>query len=297
MTTIFTRGTRRLFQSAVLCSAALFALSATAQTNPYAKGPAPTKANLEAAKGSFAVGSYNITLASGFGGGTVHYPTAAGTYGLIAVAPPYLAQSSSIAWLGPRLASHGFVVVLIDVNSTLDFPESRSAQQLKAIEYALKQNTTRTSRVYGKIDGSRIGVSGHSMGGGATILTARNKPANIKAAFPLTPWSSDKNFGSLRVPTGYLACQNDDVAVNADHATRFYNSMPSDVPKGYYELKGETHFCPQSATNNPMIGKYAVAWFKRFVDNDTRFAPFLSGSLADADKNAGKFSVLRTSGL
>ncbi|MEY4561407.1 MAG: hypothetical protein RLZZ618_684 [Pseudomonadota bacterium] len=297
MTSIFARNTRQLFQSAVICSAALFALSANAQSNPYEKGPAPTKANLEAAKGSFAVSSFSISRPSGFGGGTVHYPTAAGKYGLLALAPPYLAQSSSFAWLGPRLASHGFVVVLIDVNSTLDFPESRSTQQLKAIEYALKQNTTSSSRVYGKIDPSRIGVSGHSMGGGATILTARNKPANIKAAFPLTPWSSDKNFSTLRVPTGYLACEDDTVAGNADHSTRFYNSMPAGVPKAYYELKGQTHFCPQSASNNPMIGKYAVAWFKRFVDNDTRFSPFLSGTLAEADKSSGKFSVLRTSGL
>jgi hypothetical protein len=297
MRSSFTHGTRQLLKAALLCSAALFTLSAAAQSSPYAKGPDPTKASLEAAKGPFAVGKYTISGASGFGGGTVHYPTASGSYGLIAVAPPYLAQSSSIAWLGPRLASHGFVVVLIDVNSTLDFPESRSTQQLKAIDYALKQGRTSSSKVYNKIDPMRIGVSGHSMGGGATVLTARNKPANIKAAFPLTPWSSDKNFSTLRVPTGYLACEDDTVATNTDHATAFYNSMPSDVPKAYYELKGQTHFCPQSTSNDPMIGKYAVAWFKRFVDEDTRYSQFLSGTLADADKSSGKFSALRTSGL
>ncbi|MEY4561409.1 MAG: hypothetical protein RLZZ618_686 [Pseudomonadota bacterium] len=297
MTSIFARGTRRLFQSAVLCSAALFTLGAGAQSNPYEKGPDPTKSSLEASRGPFAVGSYNIIGASGFGGGTVHYPTTQGSYGLIAVAPPYLAQSSSIGWLGPRLASHGFVVVLVDVNSTLDFPESRSRQQLAAITYALRQNTTSSSRVYGKIDPTRIGLSGHSMGGGATILTARNSPNNIKAAFPLTPWSSDKNFSRLNVPTGYLACQNDNVAANSSHSSRFYNSMSSSVPKAYYELRGESHFCPQSASNNPIIGKYSVAWFKRFVDNDERYSQFLSGSLANADRSSGKFSDLRTSGL
>jgi len=290
---------KTLFQAAVLCGAMLTSAAALAQSNPYQKGPDPTVASLEAARGSFAVSSTSISSlsATGFGGGSLHYPTAAGTYGLIAVAPPYLAQSSSIAWLGPRLASHGFVVVMIDVNSTLDFPESRSRQQLAAIDYAIAQNARRTSPIYGKVDTTRRGVTGHSMGGGASILTARNSPANIKGAFPLTPWSSDKNFSNLQVPTGYLACQDDTVAGNADHSLNFYNRMPASTPKGYYELRGETHFCPQSTTNNPVIGKYLVAWMKRFVDNDTRFSPFLSGALPNADLSSGRFSVLRTSGL
>jgi len=87
------------------------------------------------------------------------------------------------------------------------------------------------------------------------------------------------------------------VAANADHSLNFYNRMPASTPKGYYELRGETHFCPQSTTNNPVIGKYLVAWMKRFVDNDTRFSPFLSGALPNADLSSGRFSVLRTSGL
>ena len=283
---------------AAACGALLIAAGAAAQTNPYQKGPDPTVAGLEAARGSFAVGSTRIpSTVSGFGGGTLHYPTAAGSYGLIAVAPPFIAQSSSIGWLGPRLASHGFVVVLIDVNSTLDFPESRSRQQLAAIQYALQQNGRTTSPVYNKIDPTRIGLSGHSMGGGATLLTARNAPQNIRAAFPLTPWSSDKNFASLQVPAGILACESDTVAANASHSSAFYNSIRSGTPKAYYELRGESHFCPQSTSNNPVIGKYAVAWFKRFVDNDGRFNPFLSGALPQADVSNRRFSELRTNGL
>jgi dienelactone hydrolase len=287
-----------LIQLAAACGALVLSAAAAAQANPYQKGPDPTVSALEASRGPFAVGQTRISsTVTGFGGGTLHYPTAAGSYGLIAVAPPFIAQSSSIGWLGPRIASHGFVVVLIDVNSTLDFPESRSRQQLAAIQYAIQQSGRATSPVYNKVDPTRIGVSGHSMGGGATLLTARNAPANIKGAFPLTPWSSDKNFSNLRVPAGILACESDTVAANSSHSSVFYNSTPSSTPKAYYELRGESHFCPQSATNNPVIGKYAVAWFKRFVDNDERYAPFLSGALPQADLGNRRFSELRTSGL
>lgn len=49
---------------------------------------------------------------TGFGGGTIHYPTTTGdgTFGAVAIAPGCTAYESSIAWLGPRLASQGFVV-------------------------------------------------------------------------------------------------------------------------------------------------------------------------------------------
>lgn len=290
---------KTLVRLAAACSLAFVAASgALAQSNPYQKGPDPTVSSLEAARGPFAVGSTRISSSvSGFGGGTLHYPTAPGSYGLIAVAPPFIAQSSSIGWLGPRLASHGFVVVLIDVNSTLDFPESRSRQQLAAIQYAITQSRSASSPVYNKVDATRIGLSGHSMGGGATLLTARNAPTNIRGAFPLTPWSSDKNFSNLTVPAGILACENDTVAANSSHSSAFYNRIPASTPKAYYELRGESHFCPQSPSNNPVIGKYIVSWMKNFVDNDTRYAPFLAGALPQADLASRRFSALRTSGL
>ena len=63
---------------------------------------------------------------SGFGGGTsTTRPDRDGTFGAIAISPGYTAYQSSIAWLGPRLASQGFVVFTIDTITTLDQPASR----------------------------------------------------------------------------------------------------------------------------------------------------------------------------
>ena len=61
---------------------------------------------------------------SGFGGGTIYYPTSttAGTFGAVAIAPGFTATQSSMAWLGPRLASQGFVVFTIDTITTATSP-------------------------------------------------------------------------------------------------------------------------------------------------------------------------------
>ena len=56
---------------------------------------------------------------SGFGGGVIYYPTSTseGTFGAVAISPGFTATWSSINWLGPRIASHGFVVIGIETNS------------------------------------------------------------------------------------------------------------------------------------------------------------------------------------
>ena len=65
------------------------AVPADAEENPYARGPAPTNASIEADRGSFQTATEKVPAGQGFGGGTIHYPTATGqgTFGAIAIAP------------------------------------------------------------------------------------------------------------------------------------------------------------------------------------------------------------------
>ncbi|WP_407697697.1 bis(hydroxyethyl) terephthalate hydrolase [Streptomyces corynorhini] len=239
--------------------------------NPYERGPAPTVASIEAARGSYAVAQTTVPSASvtGFGGGTVYYPTttADGTFGAVAVAPGFLATQSNIAWLGPRLASQGFVVFTIDTNTTLDAPDSRGRQLLAALDYL-----TRGSTVSGRIDGTRLGVMGHSMGGGGSLEAAKSR-TSLKAAVPLTAWNLTKDWSQVRTPTLLVGADGDTTAPVATHSEPFYESLPGSLDKAYLELRGATHSAP--ATANTTIAKYSVSWLKRFIDNDTRYEQFL----------------------
>lgn len=97
---------------------------AHAADNPYERGPAPTTSSIEALRGPYAVSQTSVSSLSvtEFGGGTIYYPTSTsdGTFGAVAISPGYTAYESSIAWLGPRLASQGFVVFTIDTLTTAD---------------------------------------------------------------------------------------------------------------------------------------------------------------------------------
>jgi predicted dienelactone hydrolase len=244
---------------------------AHAADNPYERGPAPTTASIEASRGPYAVSETTVSslVVTGFGGGTIYYPTstADGTFGAVAVSPGYTGTQSSIAWLGPRLASQGFVVFTIDTNTTLDQPDSRGRQLLAALDYLTQRSSVRS-----RVDATRLGVMGHSMGGGGSLEAAKTRPS-LQAAIPLTPWNLDKTWPEITTPTLIVGADGDSVAPVASHSEPFYTSLPSGTDRAYLELNNATHFAPN--TSNTTIAKYSVSWLKRFIDNDTRYEQFL----------------------
>ncbi|MCC3765837.1 alpha/beta hydrolase [Glycomyces sp. TRM65418] len=259
-----------LATAATLVFGALAGPNAAVAQNPYERGPAPTESSIEATRGHYSVSTANVSsLVFGFGGGTIYYPTtrADGTFGAVAIAPGYTASSSTMSWLGPRLASQGFVVFTIDTNSRYDQPGQRADQLNAALDYLVEDST-----VSDRIDPDRLAVMGHSMGGGGSLEATTDNP-DIQASIPLTPWHSDKTWNTVRTPTLIFGAENDTIASVGSHSERFYSSIPSSTDKMYIELDGASHFAPNSS--NTTIAKYSISWLKRFVDNDTRYDQFL----------------------
>jgi dienelactone hydrolase len=142
---------------------------------------------------------------------------------------------------------------------------------------------TGSSSVSSRIDASRLAAAGHSMGGGGTLAAAAANPS-LQAAVPLQPWHSDKTWSEIRVPTMIIGAENDTVASVSSHSLPFYRSIPASSEKAYVELNGASHF---AGTSNPdWQARSMVVWLKRYVDNDTRYEPFMcpapsSTSLSD----------------
>jgi predicted dienelactone hydrolase len=233
-------------------------------------GQAPTTANITG-NGSFAVTQATITNPSGFGGGIVYYPSTAGVYPVVAVSPGFTARWSSISWIGPRLASWGFVVVGIETNSVFDQPGSRGSQLNNALNWAVNNAS---AAVRSRSDTNRRGVAGHSMGGGGTLeALAMDTTGRVKAGVPLAPWDTDKTWNNVSEPVFIVGGQSDTVAPVAQHSIPFYNSLAG--PKTYAEKAGASHFFPQSV--DAVSSRAMVSWFKRWLNQDARFTPFTCG--------------------
>ncbi|WP_327749143.1 ricin-type beta-trefoil lectin domain protein [Streptomyces europaeiscabiei] len=252
------------------------AQSPSAAANPYERGPAPTVSSVAAQRGSFATAEVTVPPGNGFNGGKIYYPTdtSLGTWGAVAAVPGYTARwSAEGAWMGPWLASFGFVVIGIDTNSPNDYDTARGTQLLAALDYL-----TQKSPVRDRVDPNRLGVLGHSMGGGGAISAAERRPS-LKAALPLAPFSPSQNLSSLKVPTMIMGAR-DDGTITPSYLNGLYSGMPSATQSAYIELTSGGHGFPTWGNSN--VTRRTIPWLKIFLDNDTRYTQFLCPSLADS---------------
>ncbi|MFF5181787.1 ricin-type beta-trefoil lectin domain protein [Micromonospora sp. NPDC000316] len=244
--------------------------SASAADNPYQRGPDPTPSSVTAVNGPFANTSVSVPTGYGFNGGRIYYPTdtSQGTFGAIAISPGYTALfSAELAWMGPWLASHGFVVIGIETNSRNDFDTARGTQLLAALDYLTQQSPVRD-----RVDPSRLAVAGHSMGGGGALSAAMRRPS-LKAVVGIAPYSPSSNLANDRVPTMILSGQADTV-VTPSYATGLYNSIPSTTESVYLEVAGADHGF-MVGRPNPVMVRTMLPFVKMFVDNDARYSQFL----------------------
>jgi dienelactone hydrolase len=276
---------KTFLRSLFVLGLAFFAALAQAQI----KGPDPTNASIQA-DGPFAVSTQTVA-GNGFGGGTVYSPNTAGQYALVAMCPGFTSTQSSVAALGRRLATHGFVVVTINTNSPLDFPPSRGTQLLAALRTV---SALTTGPVAGKVDPARLVVSGHSMGGGGTLYASASN-TTLKAGVPLAAFSFDTRFNTP-VAQLLIGGQNDTVAPPVLHSRLFYNALPDPTAKVYAEVTGASHSFPTGSTPHQPTSKLQIAWIKRFADGDTRYEQFISAAGLNAELSAGRLNaVLRES--
>lgn len=241
-------------------------------------GPDPTPALLDG-RGPFTVTRALVPDRStpGFGTATIYRPVApAGTrFGGVTVVPGFLGPEASIAWLGPRLASHGFVVITIGTRNPTDTPPLRAIQALRALDYL-----TTESSAASVVDPARLALVGHSAGGGAGFEAAARRPT-LKAIVGVTPAQPSTDWRRVRTPALMIAGTKDWFAPPSIFAFPAYRGIPSTVPKMYAATKID-HFAPLAP--NRIIGALTIAWLKRFVDEDLRYQSLLCPQLLGGDR-------------
>ncbi|MFQ3244880.1 MAG: dienelactone hydrolase [Arenicella sp.] len=254
-------------------------------------GPNPNLNFVRASQGPLPVSTSNVSSSvDGFGGGTIYYPSnISDEMAAIAISPGFTASQSSIAWWGPLLASHGFVVITIDTNGRFDQPTSRGRQLDSALSYLISEGDRSNSPVSGRIDENRLATMGHSMGGGGALQSAaRNR---LSASVPLAPFNTGSNdFNQINVPTMIMGCEDDGVAPVNSHANPFYALIPNSTDKALLEIANGPHNCANGgSSNNATLSTYGVSWMKRFLDKDRRYNQFLCGPNHVADSRISDF--------
>lgn len=197
------------------------------------------------------------------GGGTIHYPAGGSRdHGVIAASPGLGADESMVEPYGGLLASHGFVLITFDTRTLEDTPAQRGRQLLHALDHVVEHGPAAL-----RADPQRLGVLGHSMGGGGALYAASRNP-EIKAAVPLTPYSRTGDWPRVSAPTLVIGGSTDEIAAPSAHAEVFYKGLSGAEEKRYMELKGD-HFV--ATPPDRLVAAQVVAWFKRFLDGDEKY--------------------------
>jgi dienelactone hydrolase len=143
---------------------------------------------------------------------------------------------------------------------------------MDALEAVKAENTREGSPIKGKVDVTRLGVSGWSMGGGGTLIAASRNPT-LKAAVSFAAWQP--SGGAMnKVPALMFEATSDFLA--AAMSDGFYAATPETTPKMLFEVQGSSHNVANNPANHDwIIGKYGLSWFKVFLEGDERYRQFL----------------------
>lgn len=188
-----------------------------------------------------------------------------------------------------EVASHGFLVIAIG-----PMPEegqrgggrSTSSQMTDAIDWAIAQNSDETSRLYNKIDISKIAVSGMSCGGlqalevapdpRITTLIVCNSGilGDAGSGMPGMPSLTKDQLKKLHTPTLYLLGGETDIAYNngMDDFERI-NHVPvfvANMDVGH----GGTYSQPHGGE----FAKVATAWYKWQLKDDKEAGKMFTGN-------------------
>lgn len=244
----------------------------------------------------------------------VAFPTSGpnpGPYPIVIVAHGFQLPPSQYYGYVKRLASHGFVAVAPDYPTSL-FGVSNvdnANDLLLAADWAASQPTFNG-------DGATLGATGHSMGGKISLLAATFEPA-IKASITLDPVDSSMSCSPqdcpdvselmpLAIPTGFIGETLDVTgsfgqacAPQADNFQTFYAGTTA--PSLEVEALGANHMSflddvascgftcglcndptADNATVNGMSKALVVAFYRRYLKNETGYDAYLTGAMAQS---------------
>jgi hypothetical protein len=198
-----------------------------------------------------------------------------------------------------EVASHGFLVVAIGPMPAEGARGSggttKSSMMLDAINWAIAQNTNKSSQYYGKLDVTKIAVAGMSCGGLQSLETGPDPrvktvmvcnsgifitPGNAMGGMPNLP---KDHLKKLHTPTIYILGGEQDIAYqNGMDDFRQINHVPV--------FAANLNVGHTGTYSKPHGGDFAIvasAWFQWQLKGDKTAAKMFEGAECGVSKMAG----------
>ena len=198
-----------------------------------------------------------------------------------------------------EIASHGFLVIASGYipmeEKPYRGPQSTSAQQIEAIEWAIAQNADKESPYYGRIDTDAIAAAGMSCGGLQTLDNSADPRLktimicnsglfiNPAGAVPGMPMPEKEKLQNIQVPVIYILGGETDIAyqngMDDFHRLTKVPAFAANYPVGH----GGTY-------SKPHGGEFtvpALAWLQWQLKGDKEAAKLFQGDPCGLSQREG----------
>lgn len=275
----------------------LFILISTCFSQPNNKGPYEagwTNATLNRNGRTFNTRIYYPSFVEG---SEAQIDTIHGPYQTIAFGHGFFMQNSYYISHFKHLASYGFVVI------APQFPDNNHLQLaydlIYCADYIKSQNSNSSSKFFNLIDSTKAGLSGHSMGGGASLL-ASAIDSTITVTAPLA--AAETNPSAINIMDQIngvvylISAQNDGITPPSQNQIPMYNN--ANPVKALPLIKGANHtkfmdtrIWDWTDPNGYLTAeqqlslsrKYLASIFNLFLKEDSSFFKYAFGDLAQSD--------------
>jgi hypothetical protein len=178
-------------------------------------------------------------------------------------------------------ASQGFVVAAANTNSA-----GSGKPILDCLDYLTAQNAADGSVFKGKLDLTKVGVSGHSQGGGGTIMAGRDPRITVTA--PIEPYTVGLGYvkgaeAAQHGPMLLLSGGMDTTAVPETNQKPVFDAAKS--PVIWATLKSASHAVPATETSGE-FRPVTTAWFRWTLMDDLNAGKLFQGPNCDLCRSA-----------
>lgn len=190
----------------------------------------------------------------------------------------FISNTANYYQLAQLWASHGYIV---SINS--NFINVLPTMHLVGFGELSRMNKDQNSLLYNKVDLSRTIVTGHSEGGGASLLTGsisnetlKKIDSNINVLGVMSIEGSPIAIGNtVKYPTLFLAGNLDFIVLPWIHNLWQFNTLPK--PAWSAVATTATHFSPTMELRKNEFAGITVAYLKYLAENDANAKSYFVG--------------------
>jgi len=248
----------------------------TLMSNPEQTGPMAVKSYTEGLSDS----SYSSSI--------IFYPDDGSTvkFPATTLSGGYSNTKEQMIWLAQHLASHGFIVsIFTPTNTNSTDPRIWATGHSGSINKLKTESLRQGSPILGRVDETRLGIMGFSMGGAGTIVALNSLGTAVRAAVPICAYRP--GVVSADVASLFVTGTADAVASPAAIQQSFAQSLVR-APLGLVNFDGLGH---QNITNpssfRRQLSRYLTAWYQVYLAGNKAYETYINGEKLKEDRAGG----------